>query len=234
MFGTLARLAAGSRRLVEALSERMCAVAGWIFIFAAVFIFSDVVTRTAFGFSSQATVEVTGFLLAVGMSWGFAFALKERAHVRIDVLLNKLPLRLRSSLHLLSFSLFLVFASFCAWRTIQVSLDSWEFGARSLSRLRNSPGLSPSLMGVWPPGVHDFWSRSCSLRALSCFLAARRELSTSCLASARSRKRPWRRSRRWAARLGRRRGDPHRHASPGPDRGGRDDFFRRRPAPANS
>ena len=77
-------------------------VAGWGFILCAAFITFDVIARRFFGFSSQATTELTGYALAFGISWALAHALTTRAHIRIDVLINHLPDRLRFPMHLLS------------------------------------------------------------------------------------------------------------------------------------
>ena len=51
----------------------------------ALFITFDVVARRFFGFSSQATIELTGYALAFGIAWGLAHALATRAHIRVDV-----------------------------------------------------------------------------------------------------------------------------------------------------
>ena len=51
------------------------------------------------GFSSRATTEITSYLLAFGIAWGLAHALATRAHIRIDVLVNRLPLGSRQFLH---------------------------------------------------------------------------------------------------------------------------------------
>ena len=77
-------------------------VAGWGFILCAAFITFDVIARRFFGFSSQATTELTGYALAFGIAWALAHTLTTRAHIRIDVLINHLPDRLRYPMHLLS------------------------------------------------------------------------------------------------------------------------------------
>ena len=66
-------------------------LAGWGFILCAAFITFDVLARRFFGFSSQSTTELTGYVLAFGISWALAHTLTARAHVRIDVLINRLP-----------------------------------------------------------------------------------------------------------------------------------------------
>jgi hypothetical protein len=41
-----------------------------------------------------------GYMLAIGIAWGLAHTLVTRAHIRVDVLVNRLPLGLRAWLHL--------------------------------------------------------------------------------------------------------------------------------------
>ncbi len=101
MFGGLIAAASFCRRAVARLGTLMGYVAGWGFILCAAFITFDVIARRFFGFSSQATTELTGYALAFGISWALAHALTSRAHIRIDVLINHLPDRLRYSMHLL-------------------------------------------------------------------------------------------------------------------------------------
>jgi hypothetical protein len=88
------RAVAAARRLVAALGTLMGHLAGWGFIFCALFITFDVLARRFLGFSTQATTEITGYALAFGISWALSHTLTARRHVRIDVAINHLPARL--------------------------------------------------------------------------------------------------------------------------------------------
>ena len=77
----LDRLAAPLARL----ARWMNLAAGWLFVVCAVFITVEVLARNFLGFSTQSTTELSGYMLAVGIAWGLANALAERAHVRIDI-----------------------------------------------------------------------------------------------------------------------------------------------------
>jgi TRAP-type mannitol/chloroaromatic compound transport system permease small subunit len=109
MLDRLVEAASFCRRMVARLGTLMGYVAGWGFILCSVFITFDVLARRFAGFSSQATTELTGYTLAFGISWGLAHALSMRAHIRIDVLINYLPDRLRYLMHLLSLIALAVF-----------------------------------------------------------------------------------------------------------------------------
>jgi TRAP-type mannitol/chloroaromatic compound transport system permease small subunit len=73
-------------RALEWLSGRAMTVAGWCYLAITVLICFDIAARRLLGFSTEATTELTGYLMAIGMSWGLAGTLFERGHVRIDVL----------------------------------------------------------------------------------------------------------------------------------------------------
>jgi TRAP-type C4-dicarboxylate transport system permease small subunit len=141
------------RLAVAALAGGMGYVAGWNYILCALFITADVVGRSAFGASSAATVEVTGYMLAGGIAWGLAHALARRAHIRVDVWVNRLPLAIRAWLHLLSLLLLGGFAGFCAWAAWALVDESLLFDAHDNSALR-VPLVVPQ--GVWLFGILAF------------------------------------------------------------------------------
>src|SRR3954463_7797394 len=138
------------RKAASALAAFMNHVAGWNYIFCAAFITIDVLCRNFGGFSSSATTEITSYMLAFGIAWGLAHALATRSHIRIDVLVNRLPLALRQYLH--AFALVLltalsVFLAWCAWGLVG---ESMFFDAKDTSALA-IPLVVPQ--GLWAIGV---------------------------------------------------------------------------------
>jgi len=131
----------------------MAYLAGWNYIACALFITFDVVGRAFLGVSSTATVEITGYMLAIGIAWGLAHTLAKRAHIRVDVWVSRLPLRLRASLHLLSLLLLGIFAAFCAWAAWGLVDESALFDAHDNSALR-VPLVIPQ--GLWAFGILAF------------------------------------------------------------------------------
>jgi TRAP-type C4-dicarboxylate transport system permease small subunit len=141
------------RRLVAALGTVMGYIAGWGFILCAAFITFDVIARRFFGFSSQATTELSGYALAFGISWALAHTLTNRAHVRIDVLINHLPPTLRYPMHLLSLAALGAFVGFLARDALNLVDESLLFGATDISVLR-TPLFIPQ--GLWAAGIFVF------------------------------------------------------------------------------
>jgi TRAP-type C4-dicarboxylate transport system permease small subunit len=137
-------------RTLEGISSRAMTIAGWCYLVITVLICFDIFARRLLGFSTEATTEVTGYLMAIGMSWGLAGTLFERGHVRIDVLVQKLPLKLRVWLHLASLLALLVATGFFAWGAFALARDSWELGATDLSAL-HTPLAIPQ--GLWAAGL---------------------------------------------------------------------------------
>jgi TRAP-type C4-dicarboxylate transport system permease small subunit len=147
------RAARALRRGLAAAAALMAHAAGWAYILCSVFITFDVVARAFFGFSSKATVEITGYMLAGGIAWGLAHTLARRAHIRVDVLVNRLPLGLRAWLHLLALVLLGVFAVFAAWAAWELVDESALFDAHDNSALR-IPLVLPQ--GLWAFGIAVF------------------------------------------------------------------------------
>jgi TRAP-type C4-dicarboxylate transport system permease small subunit len=141
------------RRAVARVGTVMGYVAGWGFILCALFITFDVIARRFFGFSSQATTELTGYALAFGIAWALAHALTTRAHIRIDVLINHLPDRLRYPMHLLSLAALGVFMGFIAKGAYDLVDESILFNATDISLLR-TPLWIPQ--GLWTLGIVVF------------------------------------------------------------------------------
>jgi len=138
---------------VTGLARGMAHLAGWNYLAAALFITADIVGRAAFGISSAATVEVTGYMLAIGIAWALAHALLARAHVRVDVWVNRLPSGVRAPLHLFALALLGVFAGFCAWAAYGLVDESLLFDAHDNSALRIPLALP---QGLWTFGIWVF------------------------------------------------------------------------------
>lgn len=136
-------------RCLEWISRRAMFIAGLCYLIITVLICFDILARQFLGFSTEATIELTGYLMAVGMSWGLAGTLFERGHVRIDVLVQKMPLRVRVWLHLLSLFALIVSTGFYVWGAVRLALDSYAFSATDLTTL-HTPLVLPQ--GLWAAG----------------------------------------------------------------------------------
>jgi TRAP-type C4-dicarboxylate transport system permease small subunit len=121
-------------------------LAGALFFGLAFFVTYDVLARkwgSAVGLpTTRVTDEISGYVLVLAATWGLAYTLRTDAHVRIDVLLPHMPLRLRALADRLAWLVMAGFAGLLAWRIWILVEDSWETGIRSSTYL---------LMPLWVP-----------------------------------------------------------------------------------
>jgi TRAP-type C4-dicarboxylate transport system permease small subunit len=123
------------RGSLERAGEAMANVAGLAYLVCAGLIGFDVVSRRLFGFSSQGTVELSGYILAIGFGLGASNALARKAHVRVDVLVPKMPRRVQVILHLFALASLIAFVALLTWRVWDVALTSWRQDIHEASAL---------------------------------------------------------------------------------------------------
>ena len=143
------------RRRLERLSRLMGCAAGWVFVACAFFVTFDVISRKFAGFSTRSTTEITGYMLAFGLTWGMAHALATRSHIRVDMLVSRMPLRLRAYMHTMALVFLVAMLFFFLWRGWAVVFESWEFGARDTSAL-SIPLIVPQ--SLWAVGITVFFA----------------------------------------------------------------------------
>lgn len=88
-----------------------------------------VVMRKVFNVSIVGADEISSFILAASCSWGFAFALLHRAHVRVESLQLVLPRRLCAILDIVGLILLGGFVAVICWYTASVLALSIDMGA---------------------------------------------------------------------------------------------------------
>jgi TRAP-type mannitol/chloroaromatic compound transport system permease small subunit len=115
---------------------RAGALGGGLLILAAALLVSvDVTLRKLANTTLGGADELSGYALAIGSTWSFAFVLLARGHVRIDALYQHLPRKLAAACDLAAIVALLAFASLIAWHGAGVLAQSWQLGARSNSSL---------------------------------------------------------------------------------------------------
>lgn len=150
---TALRIVGRINRAIDVLARLMNRCAGWLFVLCAFFITFDVLARKFLGFSSQSTTELSGYFLGVGIAWGLAGALEARTHVRIDILIQKVPPRFRGYLHWVALATLAVFAGFLVYGAWHTTMESWDFKATDNSLLK-TPLIIPQ--GLWLIGIGVF------------------------------------------------------------------------------
>lgn len=120
---------------------------GALIVMAAIMVAVDVVLRKLFVVTLGGANELSGYALAIGSAWAFAFALLERAHIRINLLYQSLPVRLAALLDVLGLLTFTFFMVLLTRYGYGVFLQSFVASSHSMSPLR-TPLMIPQAMWV--------------------------------------------------------------------------------------
>ena len=131
------------RRLVDWLSI----AGGWALVVYSFAVGVEIVGRRFLGFSLQGVDEYGGYLMAVVVALGFSCALHDNAHIRIDLLLARLPRGLVTWLNVAALAGLVVFAGFLVWRAWVVLAQSAKMGAVSSTPLL-TPMIAPQSLWI--------------------------------------------------------------------------------------
>jgi TRAP-type C4-dicarboxylate transport system permease small subunit len=143
-------------RLLE-LAHRLARYGAWaagaMIIAAAVLIGIDIFMRKVFSESVGGASELSGYVLAISASWGFALTMLDRAHIRIDSLYLVLPVRVQAILDILSLIIMLAFVGYLTWQCNHVFMQTWQLGSRALTPIA-TPLIYPQFL--WMVGMVYF------------------------------------------------------------------------------
>ncbi|WP_442580173.1 TRAP transporter small permease [Mesorhizobium sp. ASY16-5R] len=159
--GLLDPLIEWSRRLSQA-----CAwVGGGIFILSALIITVEVMIRKFLSRSLGGADELSGYGFAVAVTFAFAYASLERAHIRVDTLHAYLSSRWKAFLDVVAALLLLVYFGLLMRYGMRVLADTWEMNAHSNTPL-HVPLVVPQ--SLWLLGLLLTFAVSTLLLARAC------------------------------------------------------------------
>lgn len=139
--------------LARRLAHGAAIAAGYASLGLSLLITFEVVARKLFNFSLQGVDEIGGYVLAIGVSFSFAYALLHRAHTRVDVLLTRLPRLLQAPLNTIAILLLSGFSAFMLWRAVETLKETLEFGSLASTPLQTPLWIPQSL---WVIGLGVF------------------------------------------------------------------------------
>ncbi len=140
------------QQVMEQFSRALAWSAGAGMLFASCLISFDVMLRLIFNRSMAGTVEISGYVLAIGSAWAFAYALIAKAHVRVDTVYALLPIRIRPWLDLLALLSFAFIVGMLLYRAGELAATSFQFASRSPLQI---PLWIPQ--GMWALGLLFFF-----------------------------------------------------------------------------
>lgn len=120
---------------VTAISQFLAWVAGLLILLAALIVSVDVVTRSILRLTFLHSFELGSYAFAVSVTFGLAYTLTSRAHIRIEVfyILFKNPVRI--ALDLVAIVFMAIAAVAFAWFAGQTVYYTYEVGAHSNTSL---------------------------------------------------------------------------------------------------
>lgn len=110
----------------------------------------EVLARRLFGHSIIGVDELAGYAFGIAMAWGFAQALFMRAHIRVDLVYLRLPMKMQRFLDVVAMGAFAGIIGVLVRHATGTLLESLRLGARASTPL-NTPLWIPQtlwLMGL--------------------------------------------------------------------------------------
>ena len=118
------------------LSQILVWIGGGLILASAFLVTAEVLMRKFLNMSIGGADEISGYAFAIATTLGFAFALFERAHIRVDALYGLFPRFLKVVVSLFGLALLIGFAGIVAWTAWSMVADTLHHGSRSITPMR--------------------------------------------------------------------------------------------------
>ena len=134
-------------------------VGGLLMLAVAFLVSAEVILRSFFSYALAAGSEISSYVLAIGLAWGFSFALVHRAHVRVDAAVRLLPPKVLAWVDVMAM---------CAltWYALLLVIHGWEVFYQSWSR--GAKAMTPLLTPMWIP--QGLWLAGLGVFLVSCIV----------------------------------------------------------------
>ena len=110
-------------------ADGLAVLTGWALLIYCFAVGVEILGRRYFGFSLQGVDEIGGYLMALIVAIGFTCALYSESHIRIDILLPRLPRRVTLWLNAAALAGLTGFAFFLVWQGSSVLTQSYKLRA---------------------------------------------------------------------------------------------------------
>lgn len=120
-------------------------VGGFLIFAAAVIVTVELILRNIFNISMGGADEISSYLFAVAVAWGLPQVMLSDGNVRIEALVNTIPLAFRSWILRLGNLVLVFFIGVLAWRAVEMALASFETGSRAVTPLQTPLAIPQSL-----------------------------------------------------------------------------------------
>ena len=120
----------------QVLSRWLTWLAGSLIVLAAIIVTLDVIARKLFNVSLGGADEISGYAFGVATALSLSFALFERAHIRVDALIGRIPETLRHFVNFFGLALLIGFAAIVVVMVWSMVGDTLSHGSRSITPMR--------------------------------------------------------------------------------------------------
>lgn len=121
--------------LITIISRGVAFLAALLLLGCSVAIFIEIVARYA-GYPTSWAQDVAIYCMIAGAFLCQAAVMLDDGHVRVDLLINQLPERMRNFLIRLTLALSLIFIAIVFWYTLQTTMRSFRLGLMSTGLFR--------------------------------------------------------------------------------------------------
>jgi TRAP-type mannitol/chloroaromatic compound transport system permease small subunit len=119
----------GLSRLIDRVNTAVGKAAGWLILVAVVISAGNAVVRKAFDISSNAWLELQWYLFGAVFLLCAAYTLLQNEHVRIDIVIARLPRRVRNGIEIFGHVFFLMpFSLLMLYLSVPFFLRSFAIG----------------------------------------------------------------------------------------------------------
>jgi len=137
-------------KFVRSVNVSLSIIGGYVLLGLSFLIVFEVIARKLFDFSLQGVDEIGGYVVAITGTFGFAYALIERTHTRIDIVLDHVPSQLRNLLNVLAYGLVAAASVFMLRYAYEALNESILFGSLSPTPLQTIMWIP---QGLWVAGL---------------------------------------------------------------------------------
>lgn len=123
-------------------------LAGLLIVITTGMIFYEILSRSLFNAPTTWATELTIYAIIGSCFLGSAYAVRENAHIKVDLLLHNVPLSIRRVMLMISCILGLLFGILCTWFGFEHVKQSMELGFTSASLLRIPMYIPESLIPI--------------------------------------------------------------------------------------
>jgi TRAP-type C4-dicarboxylate transport system permease small subunit len=120
----------------ERMSRWLAWAGGTLIVLSALLVTLEVILRKIFNISLGGADEISGYAFGVATSFALAFALFERAHIRVDAAYNLFPRWGKLAANLIGIVLLTGFGAVVAYMAWGLVADTLQHGSRSITPMR--------------------------------------------------------------------------------------------------